>query len=191
MIVSIKGKVIDKDINFVVIEANNIGYIIFIPAFELDKIKVGQELALRTHLVVKEEALDLYGSQDKNVIAWFSLLLQVKGVGPKSALAIISKARPADLAAAIQSGGPAILQKVGVNPKMAERVVMELKNKAKEMVGSALSGQSSDKIMLEAEALEALESLGYSSEQARVAVGKAEGEDVQSKVRSALRILGK
>ena len=191
MIASIRGKIIDKAGNSAVIEAGSVGYLVYLPASEAASVKIGQEALFYTHLVVKEEALDFYGSQDKNMVEWFRMLLQVKGVGPKSALAIISKARPSDLAVAIQSGSPAILQKVGVNPKMAERVVMELKGKAKEMVGSALSGQSADKVMLEAEVMEAMESLGYSSEQARQAVAKAEGDDMQSKVRSALRMLGK
>src|SRR3989338_10244093 len=103
MIGSIKGSIKDKSQTTIIVDVNGIGYIIAVPVNELPKLAVGQEVFLHTYLSVKEDALDLYGSLEKGVIDWFKLLLNVKGIGPKSALAILSLVKPKDLAAAIQA----------------------------------------------------------------------------------------
>lgn len=189
MIGAIKGSIIDKGDTRVVVDVHGLGFIVFLPANELPKLAVGQEVFLHTYLSVKEDALDLYGSLEKGVIDWFKLLLNVKGIGPKSALAVMSIVKPKDLAAAIQTGKSDILIALGVGKKNAERIVLELKTKALEL--SAASGPiDHPALTLESEALSALESLGYSREQAREALKESTGDDVQSKIKGALRILG-
>lgn len=190
MIASIKGNVINKSGTSVVIDVQGVGYIIYMPANELPKLTINQEVFLHTYLVVKEDALDLYGSLEKGVIDWFRLLLNVKGIGPKSSLSVLSIVKPKDLAAAIQTGKSDILIALGVGKKTAERIVLELKTKAQAL--SAASGPvDHPALALESEALGALESLGYSREQAREALCGVSGDDVGSKVKGALKVLGK
>ena len=190
MIASISGKISQKTENFVVIDVQGIGYLVSVPVNELTQFKIGQEVNLRTYLVVKEDALDLYGSQDAQVLAWFKMLLNVKGIGPKSALAIVSIARPEDLSVALQTESVDILVNCGVGKKASERIILELKNKAKDLI-DVKDKTTSASVTLDSEAIQALEALGYSREQARDALKGAEGEDVETKIRSALQILGK
>ena len=190
MIGSLKGKIQDKFQTTVLIDVSGVGYIVYLPATELQTLKAGQEVFLHTYLSVKEDALDLFGSLEKTVIDWFKLLLSVKGIGPKSALAVMSLVKPKDLAGAIQTGKSDILIALGVGKKNAERIVLELKNKGMEL--SASMGDLDHSAMsIESEALSALESLGYSREHAREALRSVEEGDVSSRVRAALKILGR
>jgi len=190
MIASISGKISQKNENSAVIDVQGIGYLVSIPSLELAQLSVGKEISLHTYLVVKEDALDLYGSKDVQVLAWFKMLLNVKGIGPKSALAIVSIAHPEDLSTALQSESPDVLVNCGVGKKAAERIVLELKTKAKDLITTSGS-KSSKSVTLDAEAIQALEALGYSREQARDALRDAEGEDVETKIRGALKNLGR
>lgn len=190
MIGSIKGNIIYKEDNKVMVDVHGLGLVVAVPANELMGFTIGQEVFLYTYLSVKEDALDLFGSLEKNVIDWFRILLNVKGIGPKSALGIISIVKPKDLAGAIQTGKSDILIALGVGKKNAERIVLELKTKAQEL--AAASGPIDHSTMtLDSEALSALESLGYSREQAREALKEVSGDDVQSKIKGALKILGR
>jgi len=190
MIASIKGKISKKTEDSVVIDVQGIGYLVAIPALELADIKVGQDISLNTYLVVKEDALDLYGSKDAQVLAWFKMLLNVKGIGPKSALSIISIARPEDLSMALQTESVDVLQNCGISKKVSERIVLELKNKAKNLI-DVKDAKTAASMSLDSEAIQALEALGYSRDQARDALKESEGDDVESKVRGALKVLGK
>lgn len=190
MLASLSGTIIDKSESGIVVDVHGVGYVVAVPTNELARLALGQEVLLYTYLAVREDALDLYGSLSKEVVAWFRLLLSVKGIGPKSALAIMSLVQPSDLAGAIQSQKSGILAALGVGAKAAERIVLELKNKALELA-AAFGTKVSAFAAIESEALQALEGLGYSREQARAALKEAEGEDVGNKVKSALKILGR
>lgn len=190
MISSLSGKIIDKSESGIVVDVHGVGFGLAVPADELAKLTLGQEVLFYTYLAVREDALDLYGSLSKETIAWFKLLLSVKGIGPKSALAIMSLAAPSDLAGAIQSQKSGVLAALGVGVKTAERIVLELKDKALSL-SAAVGTKVSAQVSIDSEALQALEGLGYSREQARSALKEAEGEDVGGKVRSALKILGR
>jgi holliday junction DNA helicase RuvA len=188
MIASITGKILEKRDNSVVLNVAGVGYLVSIPANEYTEFSVGQEISLSTYLVVKEDALDLYGSSDPKVLDWFKLLLNVKGIGPKSALSVVSLVRPQDLSAAIQTESSEVLVNLGVGKKAAERIILELKNKAKDLIDT--DGVISSKtIAVDTESLQALEALGYTREQAREALKQSEGEDVEAKVRGALKLL--
>ncbi len=190
MIGSLKGKIQDKFQTTVLLDVNGVGYIVYLPATELQTLKAGQEVFLHTYLSVKEDALDLFGSLEKTVIDWFKLLLSVKGIGPKSALGVMSLVKPKDLAGAIQTGKSDILIALGVGKKNAERIVLELKNKGMEL--SASMGDLDHSAMsVESEALSALESLGYSREHAREALRGIESNDVGVKIKGALKVLGR
>jgi len=190
MIASISGKISQKNENSVIIDVQGMGYLVAIPQAELTQLRVNSEITLRTYLVVKEDALDLYGSQNPKVLDWFKMLLNVKGIGPKSALSIVSIARPEDLSVALQAESVDILTNCGISKKVAERIILELKNKAKNLI-DIKDAPSVKSVTLNSEALQALEALGYSRDHAREALKDAKGDDVETKIRSALRALGK
>lgn len=190
MIASISGKISQKNEHSIVVDVNGVGYLVAIPSIELAQLFVGKEVSLHTYLVVKEDALDLYGSKDAKILSWFKMLLNVKGIGPKSALSIVSRARPEDLSAALQAESADLLVNCGIGKKVADRIILELKNKAKDLIDMK-GAPTSKSITLYSEALQALEALGYSRKQAREALKGAEGDDVESKVREALKNLGK
>ena len=172
-------------------DVNGVGYKVAIPGNELAELKTGQELCLFTHLSVSERAQDLYGSREAEVIDWFKLLLHVKSIGPKSALQILSKAEPKDLAAAIANESVDALDRLGISKKIAERIVLELKSRAKSAIAQMGEVASVSELSIDTESLQALEALGYSREQAREALRESGGDDVESRVRGALRILGR
>ncbi len=185
------GKIAEKRETGVVVNVGGVGYFVSLPSYELDFLKEDSDVRLYTHLSVKEDALDLYGSSEKIVIDWFKLLLGVKGIGPKSALSILSLVKPKDLAFAIKSNKSDILIGLGLGKKTAERIVLELASKAMDLAeSSGVFGQ--EEVIVDNEALLALESLGYSREQARQAIrDSAGGSDVQNKIREALKVIGK
>lgn len=141
-----------------------------------------------TYLAVREDALDLYGFENEEELHFFELLLTVPGVGPKSALAILDIATVETLRSAVSQGKAEYLTKVsGIGRKTAEKIVLELRDKVgtgTAEAGAALKG--------DAEALEAMRSLGYSLEEARGALRKVPDtfSKANDRLREALKILG-
>lgn len=189
MIASLTGKITHITETAAIIQVQGVGYEVRLPQNELARLKTGQDAMFHTYLAVKEDALDIYASADPRVIAWFKMLLNVKGVGPKSALSILGNVTPQDLSNALAAESPELLTHAGINKKNAERIVLELKTKARRLIDTA-TGRSAESITQDSEALQALEALGYSREHAREALKEAAGDDVQSKVKSALKHLG-
>jgi len=192
MISYLKGKIKHKGGGFVILEVNNIGYQVFIsPLFYAD-LSLNQEVEFYTYQQVREDALNLYGFKSVEELGMFELLLSISGIGPKSALGVMSIATVADIKESIGRGDPALLTKVsGIGRKTAERVVLELREKIGKLgVGeSKLSGDllgSSDEI-------DALMALGYSLSQAREALNNVDAKikDSGERIRQALKKLGK
>ncbi|OJI06425.1 Holliday junction DNA helicase RuvA [bacterium CG10_46_32] len=190
MIAYLKGFLLSKTKSAAIIDVGGVGYLVSMPQNELAELTKGSNVEVHTYLSVKEDALDLYGSQDESVLQWFIMLLNVKGIGPKSALSIMSLARPQDLSAALQSESIEVLINCGVSKKVSERIMLELKTKARDLI-DVKDAATKESIILDGEALQALEALGYSREHAREALKGIEGDDVGAKVRSALKLLGK
>lgn len=189
MIGSLTGTVREVGPEGVLLEVQGVGYRVAVLQGLLGEVKVGQPLSLRTHLHVREDDLALYGFAEKSEFALFRMLLAVPGVGPKSALAILSIASVEVLVRAISSGESALLTKVsGVGRKTAERIVVELKTKL-ERERPDLVGQSA---LPHADIVESLVALGYSLSQAREAVRAlpADVTRVEDGVRAALQALG-
>ena len=143
---------------------------------------------LLIHTAVKEDAIDLYGFASEDELSFFKLLLEVSGVGPKTALGILNLAGVETLRNAIAAGDASYLTRVsGVGKKSAERIVVELRDKlAKLGYGDSHGGRKED-----ADVLEALIGLGYSPDESRVALRQIPEEtvDLNGRVREALRIL--
>ncbi len=193
MIAQITGTIAHRGGRFVVVTANNIGYRVFLSAESLRALPHDDKTAIKlwTHLAVRENALDLYGFITKIEHDWFELLISVSGIGPKSAISILSIAPPAVLQKAIVAGDAAYLTKVsGLGKKSAEKIVLELKDKLGGMSDDAPApGQD---LSDETEAIEALQALGYNLREAREALhGLPASLDTGEKVKSALKMLAK
>jgi Holliday junction DNA helicase RuvA len=143
-----------------------------------------------TYLVVREDALDMYGFTDQTEVNFFELLIGVSGIGPKSALAILSLAPPETLRKAITSGDTGYLTKVsGVGRKSAEKIVLELRDK---LGAIDLPGLRED-LERESDSIEGLQALGYSLREAREALRKVPDNvtDPSERIRQALKSLNK
>lgn len=188
MIGRIEGDVALKRAGFAILSAGGVGYKIAATREALEGFRVGEKAALWTHLVVREDVLDLYGFRAEEELHFFELLLTVSGVGPKSALAIIDLAPVETLRSAIAQGNAQYLTKVsGVGRKTAEKIVLELREKvgaSAEAADAALQGDE--------DALEAMRSLGYTLQEARDALRKVPNEIIagSERLRAALKILG-
>ncbi|MGB0696680.1 MAG: Holliday junction branch migration protein RuvA [Rhodospirillaceae bacterium] len=141
MIARLRGRVVETGEGWAVIDVQGVGYHVSCPARVAAQLRgfSGQEVSLAVETVVREDAINLFGFPAAAEREWFRLLLTVQGVGAKAALAILSVADPARLRKAIVAGDPApIKAAAGVGPKLAGRVVAELKDKAVSMpVGGA------------------------------------------------------
>lgn len=170
MIAFLRGKIIAKLTAAVILEVNNIGYEIFVGENYLHDLTLNQETEIYLHHHVREEASDLYGFKTLADLEVFKLLLSVSGVGPKSALGVLSLASASDVSQAILRGDPNLLTKVaGIGKKTAERIVLELKNKISRAEASSLDGEKSA-LNYGSDEIEALMSLGYSLQEARGAL---------------------
>jgi Holliday junction DNA helicase RuvA len=189
MIAQLTGEVAWKDGRGIVLNVHGVGYRVHIVKEYLEKLKVGGEISLLTYLAVRENALDLYGFENTEALDYFELLITVPGIGPKSALAVLSLAGPDVLRRAILADDTTYLTRVsGIGRKSAEKIIVTLKDK----LGRLDNGESG-LLADEVEALEALQALGYTLGQAREALKKippATASDTGEKVRAALKILG-
>ena len=182
MIGSLKGVVSFVGAGYALIDVGGVGYKVRVPGASLSVFQSGAGVSVFTYLAVRENALDLYGFRSRAELEFFEMLLSVSGIGPKSALAILSLAPADTLKRAIAGGDATYLTKIsGIGKKTAEKIVVELKDK----LGGA-QGAAGILVGADTEALEALEALGYSLRDAREAVGKAKGETAQEKIKSAL-----
>ncbi|KKU55469.1 MAG: Holliday junction DNA helicase RuvA [Parcubacteria group bacterium GW2011_GWA1_47_11] len=186
MIGSLKGKIVLKTDKFLIIETGGVGYKVSVSPDVLSKVsKIGDEIFLFIHTHIREDTLDLYGFLNLEDLNFFEMLLNVSGIGPRSALAILGVATIETLRRAIGTGDTSYLTKIsGIGRKTAEKIVIELRDKmGEEKSGSSLQG--------ELDALEALKSLGYSQNEARSALKKTSPEaTTNAKIREALKILG-
>jgi Holliday junction DNA helicase RuvA len=125
----VKGKILDKGPSHVVVDVAGVGLLLNTPISSFDRMgDVGEETELLTHLHVREDALDLYGFSEEAERRLFRMLLTVSGIGPRSALGILSGMNPEGLQTAILSGDVASLTRIsGVGKKTAQRIVVELK----------------------------------------------------------------
>lgn len=198
MFYSLTGNIIYSDLNSVAVECSGVGFKCFTTMNTLRKIGGnGDKVTLYTHLNVREDALDLFGFADTYELDFFKLLISVSGVGPKAALAILSELDPDKLALCIASGdSKAITKAQGVGPKLAQRVVLELKDKVKGITHEDNGGydlaaaEAATSSAAGSEAVSALMVLGYTQSEAATAVGKLDQSlSVEEMIKQALKSL--
>jgi len=196
MIAFIKGKLADVQAGAVILDVGGIGYKLQVPLSLFHRLPAsGDEVMLHTHLAVREDGFYLYGFKEQSERDFFLKLLNVSGVGPKVALAILTIFSPGELGGVIVSEDITSLTRVpGVGKKTAGRIILELKDKVTGLAIGQDTGQ--DGGGREIDAVEALEALGYSAAEAHRAVKEAsakcdEKPPVAELVRNALRLLMK
>lgn len=191
MISHLTGKILSQDDRYFTLDVNGVGYKVFSHAGVLAKIpSVGQNIAIWTHLHVREDMMDLYGFLDEEELEFFEMLISISGIGPKSALGILEVAPVLSLKQAIVSEDKSFFTKVsGIGQKTAERLILELKTKLSKSV-IPVKGSDSEQM---GEALDALISLGYKERDARTALQEIPKDikTVEAKVKAALKHLGK
>lgn len=198
MFYSLTGKVIKKGLNFAVIECGGAGFLVNTSRFTLYDLPDDKSCAtVYTHLNVREDALDLFGFSTEYELDWFKMLITVNGVGPRAALAILSELTVDELALAISAKDvKSITRASGIGPKIAQRVILDLKDKVGSIVPDGDFFSDSGKIAAATEmpntgeAVAALTMLGYSQSEAATAVSKIDPSlSVEAIIKQALKLL--
>lgn len=215
MIGRIAGIILHRAPDHVLIDVRGVGYIVHVSDRTAAGLHLGEAAALFTELVVREDLLQLYGFPTLLEKEWHRLLTSVQGVGPKASLALLGTLGPDGVARAIALGDSAAVRKApGVGPKLAQRVVMELKDKAPAIMalGGTLSADPGPLIdpepdapakpstrrttaapapdpaaLASAEALSALSNLGYAPSEAASAVAEASGAEPTATTAALIR----
>lgn len=167
MIASLHGKVADTGSDYMVVEVQGVGYKVFVPHSALER-QDGHDVFLHTLLIVREDALTLYGFPSTTEREIFETLLKVTGVGPRLALAILSSISIDNLRNAVQSERAEILERVpGIGRKTAQKIVFELKDKMGGGLDAVPVAAFDD---VNSEVMDALTALGYSIVEAQTAI---------------------
>lgn len=187
MISSINGRIIDKDVHSLVVEVGGVGLGVNAPADLCRAAEIGSVISLKTHLVVRENELSLYGFATREEREFFIMLIGVNGVGPRLALAVLSTLVPNAIRRAVFAEQAEVFSRVpGVGKTTAQKILLHLKNKIKDVDGLEAAAALDD---LDTEVIGALTSLGYSIVEAQAAlqsIPKDAPRDVEQRLRLAL-----
>lgn len=198
MINSLNGTLSYLEPSFCIVECSGVGFRCFITAKTLGSLpQVGKNVKLFTYMSVKEDAIDLYGFSDMDELTCFKLITSVSGVGPKIGIALLSAFSPEEISVFIASNDPKSLTAAnGVGLKLAQRIILELKDKVASIpgvnkqdvsaIGNAVINTNTK------EAVSALVSLGYSQSEASLAVGKLSPDmPVETLIKESLKFLAR
>jgi Holliday junction DNA helicase RuvA len=175
VIAHLRGTILDKQPNRIVIDVHGVGYDVFVPLSTFYGLgHSGSDIALRIHTHVREDALLLYGFATELEQQLFERLISVSGIGPKLALAVLSGIEPPDLMRAIERSDLARLTAIpGVGKKTSERIVLELKDRLPRAPVTAVAADDAGEPGLRDDVLSALMNLGYHRPLAEKAVESA------------------
>lgn len=183
MFAYIKGSLEIKTRGYIVIDVNGVGYKIFMSETAIEKLgEIGENVKVHTYLKVREDDMSLYGFNTNEELRMFELLLQVSGIGAKSAITILSNITPSQFAIAVITNDVSKIKSLpGIGPKTAQRIILELKDKIKSeeaipenrTIDNTKEEEDSEKIT---EATSALQVLGYSKKEIEKALQKVESE---------------
>jgi Holliday junction DNA helicase RuvA len=191
MIAYLSGKIINRTEKYIILLVSGVGYEVFLPEKFISKVQIDQDLEVYLYHKQREDAQELYGFESLKEREFFTKLISVSGVGPKSALAVLSIADVDNLSSAIATGNAEIFKKVsGIGTKTAERIVVELKSK----VGALASmTEASNEDSGDIEVFEALSALGFADNDIRSVYSQlpANLETTSDKIKAALKLLKK
>ncbi|MBR4093395.1 MAG: Holliday junction branch migration protein RuvA [Oscillospiraceae bacterium] len=199
MIYSIKGELTHTEPNLAVVECAGVGYACRTTFTTLSQIgQVGETVKLLTYLHVREDAVELFGFYTQSELTCFKMLLSVSGAGPRTALAILSDTTPEKFALSVATGDTKAFTKTkGVGPKLAQRIILELKDKiAKEQLSQESVAVAEFTAVNNSgavgEAISALVVLGYSQTEATSVVSKLDASlSAPELIRKSLQLIGK
>ena len=184
MFAYIKGSLEQKSNNYVVIDVGGIGYKIFMATKAIEALgEIGKAVKVHTHYYVREDNISLYGFNTNEELRMFELLLQVSGIGAKSAIAMLSEISPSSFALAVISDDISQLVKIpGIGKKTAARIVLELKDKLK--TEEAITKTEEVKLSITneeetSEAIAALQVLGYTKREIEKALENVDTKNLQ------------
>jgi len=187
MIATLSGNVTHVDQGSLVVGLGGVGILVYVPDRLSDRAKAGKSILLPTYLVVREDALALYGFDTQEARDYFKLLLGVSGIGPRLAVTILSTLPPEAIRGAVFSEQPEIFSRVpGVGNKTAQKIAFSLQDKISKEEGYEPLAAMSD---ADSEVLSALIALGYSVVEAQAAlqsIPRDAPDDVESRLRLAL-----
>ena len=187
MIATLQGEISQIEDNALIVEVGGVGLRVFVPAPLRGQVKAGEAVFLFTHLIVREDALILYGFESQGDRELFNILLGVDGVGPKVALSVLSTMTLDAIQRAVFGDEPDVLSRVpGVGKKTAQKMALHLKDKLKPGDGLSKLALMSD---ADSEVLAALTALGYSVVEAQAAIQsipKDSPDDTGERLRLAL-----
>ncbi len=187
MIGMLKGEVAQSTGPEITVLVGGVGYQLRVPLVPGQQFSRGEERTFYTQMIVRQDAIELYGFTDLRQKEIFSLLLGVSGVGPKTALNIVSGVEPSRFLEEVVSENIGYLSSLpGIGKKSAQRIVLELKERIVKKYGPGRAAPHAD---IAGDAVAALVSLGYAESQARRAVGGVKADNVEDLIRSALKEL--
>lgn len=191
MIASINGRLQEKTGDGLVIEIGGLGWLVHVPKAVAEQLKLGELVFLHTYLVVRQEALSLYGFATREEREYFILLLGVDGIGPKLALSILSVLTPDAIRRMVFQEQPDLFTRVpGVGKKTAQKIFLQLQDRIPAPTGFEVLSPASE---ADSEVLAALTTLGYSvveAQQALQSIPRDAPQDVEERLRLALRYFG-
>ena len=196
MIYSVRGTLVHTEQNLAVVECGGVGYGCRTTLNTLRDVKVGNEVTLYTYMSVREDAVELFGFSTLEELQTYKLLININGVGPKAGISILSILSPEQVAVAVSSGDwKTITQANGVGPKMAQRIVLELKDKFKSLESDdslAENGANTSVSGNIPSAVQALAVLGFSAADVTPILTKLDPNmSVEQMIGATLKKLGK
>ncbi len=187
MISSLKGSVGQVGVGSLVVEIGGVGLLVYVPDPLTDQLNIGQSIYLHTYLIVRQDALALYGFESREGRDFFVLLLGVSGIGPRLAVSILSSLTPETIRRAIITEQAEVFSRVpGVGKKTAQKIVFSLQDKITKEEGFEPIAAMSE---ADSEVLSALVALGYSVVEAQAAlqsIPRDSPEEVEERLRLAL-----
>ncbi len=190
MIGRLEGRIVRVEPGTVLVDAGGVGYLVATTLRAFDRLRDGESAALWIHTLVRDDAIVLFGFPERDELAAFERLIAVAGVGPRTALAVLSAMTVDELAATVEHGDTVPLERApGVGRKTAQRILLELRGRLDALRAAAGRGDP------RSDAVSALVNLGYSERDARLAVehaladGDGDGAEIGEVLRRALRSL--
>lgn len=196
MIAYLKGEVITKSEEYVILEVQGIGYKIYMSKKSIDELEKDKQVRVYTYLKVREDDISLFGFCSNEELHMFELLISVGGIGAKSAITILSNITPSRFALAVITNEVNTLKKLpGIGPKTAQRIILELKDKIKteEAMDISINEKEQEKEMEEdfEELVQALQVLGYRRYEINQILPKVKAKNLEDRIKEALNYLAK
>ena len=197
MLAYLKGKLIVKFQDYVILEVQGIGYKVYMSKTAIETLQEDEEMKIYTYLKVREDDISLFGFITNEELRMFELLISVGGIGVKSAINILSNITPSRFALAVITNDVNTLKKLqGIGPKTAQRIILELKDKIKteDAVDLQNNKEIEEKIQREEnleEIIQALQVLGYRRYEINKILPKIKSDNLEDKIKEALQYLTK